>query len=193
MTELIFFEKEVNQIVNSIDFNRVKKDFEEATPRYWGSLLSISMLNQYGTSTFSKDFVDALNLNKVVSNIEKHYEVNLHEFRVIMYQLSYGSDSTKKEYAKALQPMVEQVMQRFTEKEDHEDILQAFYNLDNELGKESCKKLNKAVPNTRKKIKKPSDKKKSKLGIAAAEKSGEDYVMIENLISLKKEEPKQEA
>lgn len=192
LTELIFFEKEVNQIVNSIDFNRVKKDFEEATPRYWGSLSSISMLGEYGTNSFSRDFVDALDLNKVVSNIEKHYEANLHEFRVLMYQLAYGSDSTKKEYAKALQPMVEHVMQRFTEKEDHEDILKAFYNLDIELGKESCKKLNKAVPKARKKIKKPSDKRKSKLGIAATEKSGEDYVMLESLISLRKEESKQE-
>src|SRR5690606_24773956 len=39
LTELIFLEEEVNQIVNSIDFNTVKKDFEQATPRYWGSLL----------------------------------------------------------------------------------------------------------------------------------------------------------
>lgn len=190
LIELIFLEKEINKIVNSIDFNRVKKDFEEATPRYWGSLLSISMLNQYGTSTFNKDFVDALDLKKVVSNIEKHYETNLHEFRVIMYQLAYGSDSTKKEYAKALQPMVEHVMQRFTEKEDHEDILKAFYNLDKELGKESCEKLNKVIPKAGEKFKKPSDKKKS--GFAAAEKSGEDFVLFENLISLREHEAKQE-
>ncbi|WP_348825530.1 HNH endonuclease [Flavobacterium aestuarii] len=190
LTELIFFEKEVNEIVNSVDFNRVKKDFEEATPRYWESLLSISMLGEYGTNTFSREFVDSLDLNKVVSNIEKHYEANLHEFRVIMYQLAYGSDSTKKQYAKALQPMVENAMQRFTEKQDHEDILQAFYNLDNELGKESCKKLNKAVPKARKKFKKPSDKEKSSL--TEADKSGDDYLMLESLISLREEESSQE-
>ena len=189
LPELIFLEEEVNQIVNSIDFNKVKKDFEEATPRYWGSLLSISMLNQYGTSTFSKDFVDALDLDKVINNIEKHYETNLHEFRVIMYQLSYGSDLTKKKYAKALQPLVENAMQRFTEKQDHEDILQAFYNLDKKLGKESSKKLNKAVPKARIKFKKPSSKEKSSL--TEADKSGDDYLMLNTLISLDEEESKQ--
>jgi ABC-type oligopeptide transport system ATPase subunit len=188
LPELIFYETKINQIMDSIDTCRFKKDFEEATPRYWGSLLSLSMLGRYAENSFSHDFVDGLDLKKIVNNIRKHYETNLHEFRVILFQLAYGSDVTKKKYAKALQPMVEHAILKFTEKQDHERILEAFCNLDKELGAESCKRLDKALPEQYSEIEKISDDEKS--SIFAAEESGEDYLMEEWLIDLKEEAKK---
>ncbi|MFH6988167.1 HNH endonuclease [Flavobacterium collinsii] len=185
LPELIFYETKINKILGFIDIIRFQKDFEQATPRYWGSVLSLSILCNYTENSFSRDFVDGLDLNKIVSNTEKHYETNLHEFRILLFQLGYGSDAVKKEYAIALQPMVENVMMKFTEEQDHENILEAFCNLDRELGEESCTRLNKVIPEQRSKIDKIKYSVKSK--ILAAEESGKDYLMEKWLISLKDE------
>ena len=185
LPELIFYETKINQILESIDLNRFQKDFEQATPRYWGSVLSLSILCNYTENSFSRDFVDGLDLKKILSNTEKHYQTNLHEFRILLFQLGYGSDAIKKEYAIALQPMVENAMLKFTEEQDHENILEAFCNLDRELGEESCTKLNKAIPEQHSKINKIKHNEKS--GILGAEESGEDYLMEKWLISLKEE------
>jgi hypothetical protein len=81
--------------------------------------------------------------------------------------------------------MVENVMMKFTEEQDHENILEAFCNLDRELGEESCTRLNKVIPEQRSKIDKIKYSVKSK--ILAAEESGKDYLMEKWLISLKDE------
>jgi DNA replication protein DnaC len=180
LPDLILYEEKIKCIVGSIDIKRLKKDFEQATPRCWESLLSLSNLCEYADNVFSRDFVDGLDFKKIVNNIEKHYQKNLHEFRVLIYQLCYGSDYTKKKYAKALQPMVENAMLRFPEKRDHENILQAFYNLDQNLGKESCLRLNKPIPDKRIKIKKLTYEEKS--GILPDETNADDCIMDQWLL-----------
>lgn len=181
--ELFYFPDDTIYILDSIDMSRVKIGFEQATPRHWESMLSICQLAEYAKPSFSKNFVDGLDIEKVVKNIEKHYESNLHEFRIVLYQLTYASIDVRKEYAKRMQPMVEKAMSGFPDKKDHEDILKAFYHLDETLGTETCAKLGKELPE--KKNLTPHDLSAGKAEIEQLEKTGTDYLLSKLLIQKK--------
>lgn len=185
LLELVYYPDDIKHILDSIDTDKITTGFEKATPRYWGAMLSFSQLSEYTDSTFSKDFVDGLNIDKVIENIERYYEGNLHEFRIIMYQLAYGSEKKRKEFAQRLQPLVEKAMVRFTDEKDHEDVLKAFYNLDESLGEETCKKLKKLIPRKREKINHEKELQEIKLEIEKQERSGYDYDLYDLKIKLK--------
>lgn len=183
--ELFYFPDDIKFILGSIDMPKITNSYEQATPRFWGSMLSFCYLSDYAKLTFAKDFVDGLDMWKVVKNIERHYDNNLHEFRIIMYQLAYASTNRRKEYAKRLLPLVENSMQRFPDKQDHEDVLKAFYQLDEKLGTEACKKLGKNLPD--KKNSSELDFSESKTEIEVYEKSGKDYDLVDFLIQKKED------
>lgn len=145
--ELYYLPNEIDRISASLNLKKLVSSYENCIPRHWGNLMMLCSLFQHSeNNNFSQLFVDSLNCERTVKNISKYYLENGYAFRLLLIQLSYGSAHTRKSYAQKLQPFVENIMQKFPNDNDYNDILKAFNHLDKKIGSETCLKLNKPIP-----------------------------------------------
>ncbi|MHA7607891.1 nSTAND3 domain-containing NTPase [Elizabethkingia meningoseptica] len=178
--ELNYLPSETDRISESLNLKKLISSYENTVPRHWGNLLLFCNLFQYSiNNNFAQHFVDGLNSEKIVKNISRYYLDNRYEFRLILIQLAYGSTNTKRNYARKLQPFVENIMYKFPNDDDHNDILLAFNHLDKKLGSETCLKLKKPIPNRN--FKKTNSAKQT-YEFKELEDSNEDYDMLTFLI-----------
>ncbi|WP_159474765.1 ATP-binding protein [Chryseobacterium sp. 18068] len=146
MLELQALPNEIDLIMESLDFKRMAKSFEKSVPRNWGNLSTLCRISQYSNSKFARDFIDSLSIDDTIFNISKYCNHNLHEFKIILHQLAFGSDNTRKKFAEKLKTVVDNIVEK-QQSLNTQGIMEAYYNLDSKLATEIYKKQNIPLPN----------------------------------------------
>lgn len=181
--ELSLFPNDLKDILSVLDKEQLAQDFVSTTPRHWKKLLTISMLTSGENSVPVKEIIDRIDVNLLYHNIEKYYLESRYEFRVLIYQLCYGSDEKKKEIALRIRPLIENIYEQLKNNDGDQDILQAFHRLNKPLAEEISAKYHHPIPDKLKDI----EEKNTELlrEIEELEKKGEDYYLFSNKIKVK--------
>ena len=144
LPELSLSPPRVQQLLAGLDMVELAREYETAAPRYWGELLSFSLLEErVGLNALGR-FVDALRPAALVKNVVK-YPADTHALRLMLYQLCYGSPTQRVDSATQLRPHVEAVL-RQTQGEYDNDVLLAFTRLDPAQGAQVQALLNLPTP-----------------------------------------------
>jgi hypothetical protein len=175
MTELLYYEHDINDILNNLDPKGLAEEYVNSTPNEWGALLSISMLSKYSSSKQIENFVNNLDEKKLQSNIEKFLYGNFHELKILIHQMKYGNKEKVKSLALMLKPIIEKIYSRQDPKPYSDDILEAYMRLDKELATEIAIKLGKTITFD---FEEPNRDDVEDEYLEKAEASGQDYLMI---------------
>lgn len=182
LLELIHYDKDICQIMDSLDTKALADEYVKTSPAQWGALLSLSMVAKYSSSKQIEDFVNSLDEEKLKVNIEKFYMGNLHEFRLLVHQMKYGSPAKAKSLAVMLKPFVEEVYKKYTDPEKNTDVLEAYIRLDKDLASEVAMKFTRSIPPE---VQEPNPKDAMNEEIEKAEALGQDYDLYDTKIKLK--------
>ncbi len=149
--EFYLYPGEIAEVVNSLDQTTLSVDFVECSPRHWGNLLTISILAQHINTDVIRNIVDGIDTDKLKENILRYTDPYYYELRLLIHQLAYGSEGKKKDFAHMLRPIIEKIL-KVRPAKDIEDVLHAFFKLDEEWASKTLLQQGLAVPE----IKKPS-------------------------------------
>lgn len=182
--ELRFYPSDMKAILEALDKRQLSKDFEQASPRSWGNLLELSFLTRDLDDKTINEIVNGINVDKLRDNVSLYYHQYLYELRLLLYQLSYGNLDKRKEFAAAFYPILFDLMAG--KNNDENDVLKAYSHLDEDLGKALCRVTKIAIKEDP--AVKPEDVHSDELTlqeqIDLAERSGEDYNMLESKFKL---------
>ncbi len=173
--ELEIFPSDLDLILNSLDKERLAKDFTTCSPRHWGKLLSLSFISTYATTTGIKDMLEAIDVEALRKNIRKYYIDYHYELRVLIYQLCYASDEKKKQFSSMLEPFIEDILE-LTNSDDVNDVFVAYSTLDPAAGSRLSKKRGRPMPQVPEMTNTANDefRKKAK----ELDDAGEDYELM---------------
>jgi len=171
--EITLFNEDVKSIFSALNIPQFAKDFTILSPRHWKKLLSLSMLSINTDSTVIKDIVENIDENLLCANVEKYYLESMYEFRVLIYQLCYGTEKKKRVFALKLMPYIDKLYSQLDASDSDNDILKAYYRLDRRLAEEIAIKYRRTLPKKNDEIYERDEKLLKQ--IENFEKQGEDY------------------
>jgi hypothetical protein len=180
--ELPVFDKDIKEIFASLNRKQLSKDFASVSPRHWGKLLMISNLSHHTNFKIISKIIDGINVQALVKNVEKYYKYYTYELRLLIYQLCYGSEEKRKQFALGIKPFIKTILTA-TKENDVNDIFKAFCRLDFPEGEKLGQEIGKPVPELMKVD--YSGIKKIKAKTKKLEALGEDYDLSNTKFSIK--------
>ena len=176
--ELGFYPDDIKTILQSLNKGQFSKDFEAVSARYWGKLLDLSILTRHIEDDTIQQIMNGIATENLKNNVALYASEYLYELRLLIYQLCFADPNKKIEFANALYPIVREVMTG--KKKDENDVLKAFYRLDENLGKALCLETGITIEEDLTDVEesRENDTLKEFIGMAEqAEKNNEDYDM----------------
>lgn len=179
MTELLFYDADMNDILNKINPEKLAKQYSLAKPREWGELLSLSMLSEYSSNKNIKRFVNLIDENELAENVGKYSLSYKDEFRLLILQMTYGGASRKRKISLALRPHVENYFLSQPNVKYADEILNAYGVLDKSSAEEIASRFGRTLSLDKQRRK---SKKFASKAIDIAEASGQDYEMEDFMV-----------
>nr|GFB57237.1 hypothetical protein [Tanacetum cinerariifolium] len=109
LVELSLSPLRIQRMLAGLNMTELAREYETAAPRYWGTLLSLSILEERVGLNSLGQFVNLLHPDSLVQNVMKR-PLDAHALRLMLYQLYYGSAARRVELASLLRPHVEKVL-----------------------------------------------------------------------------------
>jgi energy-coupling factor transporter ATP-binding protein EcfA2 len=183
--ELMYFEKDVNDIFNQLNIKQLSEDFGICSPRYWGNLLTISGLGNHYNYNVITQIVEGIDVATLNRNIANYFDQYFYELRVLIYQLCYAREAKKQEFSQILYPYIHKILAQHGK--DQSDVLAAFCSLDEMEGRKICNEFNLTVPAKLHGFPQRPDAEAKKFlkQIEELERVGNDWILRETIFNIK--------
>lgn len=132
------FPVEINKIISALDAKKIAEEISTIPPHKWEDLMSIFWVANRAGSTFSKEFFENLDENKLILTIEKYAQVHPRTFLVLLYLLKYASSERRN---KILEKLYDSAVIACKHQQDGKCVLEAFLKIDKTITEKIAKEI----------------------------------------------------
>lgn len=174
--ELPAFEKDITYILDCLNKDRLANDFSSASARHWGKLLTLSFYSVHSETKAIPEIIEKIDIPTLINNVQKYYQEYDYELRLLLYQLSFGSNEKRLLFSLALRPFIKEILDE-SDKDDVNDVFKAYCTLNYEEGRKLGEEMHKPIPEVTD-INFPSFDS-YKIQARELDESGEDFTLSE--------------